>query len=153
MYEARIEPALSTSQALVISYNVNSIANSAGCIPMSWFSNTVTLPKFISVPLAILNPADSTPGDTVIAEAPGYPQVASRDPAQWFNEWNYPDGCPPVPGVTGVEARPRPGAVVLSWPDAGLGVGYHVYIRAPDAADYMLKTTVRFVLATAARPI
>ena len=55
MYEARVVPALSSSNALVISYNVNSIANTAGCIPMSWFTNTVTMPRFISVPLAIFN--------------------------------------------------------------------------------------------------
>ena len=52
MYEARAEPALSTQDTLVISYNVNSEAVTAGCLPMSDFTNTVTLPRFIAVPLA-----------------------------------------------------------------------------------------------------
>ena len=52
MYEARAEPALSTADTLVISYNVNSEAVTTGCVPMSAFTNTVILPRFIAVPLA-----------------------------------------------------------------------------------------------------
>ena len=52
MYEARAEPALSTGTTLVISYNVNSEAVTTGCVPMSTFTNTVILPRFVAVPLA-----------------------------------------------------------------------------------------------------
>ena len=138
MYEARAEPAVSTSRTLVISYNVNSIGNTAGCVPMSWFSNTVTLPRFITVPLTMFSAAPGTAEDKVTAGPSDYPQVAEQDPAQWFDEWDYPDGCPPVPGVTSVRASARPGAVTLSWPGSGLGVGYRVYVRAPGTAGYVL---------------
>ena len=70
MYEARVEPAVSTGRTLVISYNVNSIGNTAGCIPMSWFSNTVTLPRFITVPL------------TMFSAAPARRPLARRPPAR-----------------------------------------------------------------------
>ena len=148
MYEARAEPAVSTSHELVISYNINSIGNTSGCVPMSWFTNTVTLPRFIAVPLTLLSGAGGGP-DVVTAGPPSYPQIAQRAPAQWFNEWNYPaDGCPQVPGVTRVKARPQAGAVALSWPDAGLGVAYRVYLRSPGTTGYTLSTTVSFVLST-----
>jgi hypothetical protein len=157
MYEARVIPAVSTSQALVIAYNVNSLGNTAGCIPMSWFSNTVTLPRFISVPMTMFGAASGNGDLTVLTGPPGYPRIASRDPSQWFDEWDYPDGCPPVPGVRRVKARPRAGAgtgtVSLSWPDAGLGIGYRIYLRPPGAASYVLQSTVRFVLSTTARTI
>lgn len=140
MYEARVIPALSTSRELVIGYNVNSLAITTGCLPMSWFTDTVTQPRFITVPLAMLG--GDRPGDAAGGGAADYPRVVSSDPAQWFDEWDYPDGCPPVPGVTDVQARPRAGAVELSWPSAGLGVGYRVYVLPPGAASYLLKTIV-----------
>jgi hypothetical protein len=161
MYEARVIPAVSTGQALVIAYNVNSLANTAGCIPMSWFTDTVTVPRFISVPTAMLAAAGSAghgSGNlTVTTGPPGYPRIASRDPSQWFDEWDYPDGCPPVPGVRSARARMGTGTVTgtvtLSWPDAGLGVGYRIYLRPPGAAGYALQSTVRFVLPTTAPTI
>ena len=153
MYEARVEPAVSTSRELVISYNVNSIGITTGCIPMSWFTNTVTLPRFIVVPLAMLGGASGGRGAAVTAGPSDYPQVVQHDPGQWFDEWDYSDGCPPVPGVTGVQARPQASAVRLSWHDAGLGVAYRVYVRAPGAAGYVLETTVSYVLSTTTRRI
>jgi hypothetical protein len=173
MYEARAELAVSTSTELVISYNVNSTGITTGCVPMSWFTNTVTQPRFVAVPLALLSgnggpagtaaaadtPAAGTtvaadsPGDAVTAGPPDYPQVADRAPAQWFDEWNYRDGCPPVPGVTSAQARSEAGSVTLSWPDAGLGIGYHVYVRPPGAAGYRLRSTVRYVLSTTTRSV
>jgi hypothetical protein len=158
MYEARVIPAVSTGQALVIAYNVNSLGITGGCIPMSWFTNTVTLPRFLSVPMAMFGAASGSAGRgsggvTVLTGPPGYPQVAARDPSQWSDEWDYPSGCPPVPGVRGVRARTRAGTVTLSWPDAGLGVGYRIYLRPQGAASYVLKSTVSFVLSTTTRTI
>jgi len=141
MYEARAEPVLSTRRTLVISYNVNSIGVTTGCVSMSAFTNTVPQPRFITVPMAMLG--GGRPNGAVQAGPSDYPQVASRDASQWFDEWAEPGGCPPVPGLTYVHARPRSGAVTLSWPDAGLGVRYDVYLLPPGAAGYVRETTVR----------
>jgi len=153
MYEARVVPAVSSGGALVIGYNPNSIAISAGCVPMSWFTNTVTMPRFISVPLAVLGGRRDAAQYAVLTGPSDYPQVASPDPGQWSNVWNYPHGCPPVPGVTGAAARARAGAVVLSWPDAGLGIAYRVYLRPPGAAGYVLATTIAPVLSPLPRVV
>jgi hypothetical protein len=144
MYEARAELAVSTSQALVISYNVNSEAVTTGCVPMSALTNTVTQPRFITVPVSVF---DTTPGtgprDAVQVGASDYPRIVPRDPGQWFNGWSYPAGCPPVPAVTAVHAQTHSGAVTLSWPDAGLGVRYQVYLLKPGSFVYTLVTTAR----------
>jgi hypothetical protein len=149
LYEARVVPASPTGDALVVGYNVNSIASTAGCVPMSWFTDSVTLPRFISVPLTAFGSRGDGREDVVTTGPSDYPRIASRDPSQWFNEWNYPDGCPPVPGVTGVRAQPRPGAVTLSWPSAGLGVAYRVYIQRPNAAGGVGGTAGGTVAGTA----
>jgi hypothetical protein len=146
MYEARAEPVLSTSQALVISYNINSTAVTSGCVSMGAFTNTVTLPRFITVPLSLLG--GGGPAAAVRAGPEDYPRVARHNPSQWFNGWRYPQGCPPVPAVTSVQARARSGAVTLSWPDAGLGVRYQVSVFALGAGGYSQQTTVRSLSAT-----
>jgi hypothetical protein len=130
MYEARAEPDLSTQYTLVISYNVNSEAVDTGCVPMSDFTNTVTLPRFVTVPLAAFgakpvgNSATSGPQDD--------PRIVPQNPSQWFDAWDYPGtGCPPVPALTSVQATPSTGKLTLSWPDAGLGLHYRVYLQGP----------------------
>jgi hypothetical protein len=133
MYEARAEPALSTRDSLVISYNVNSEAVTTGCVPMSAFTNTVTQPRFVTVPLAAFAPgagAGAAPVQAASAVS-RYPRVVPQHPSQWFNSWSYPDGCPPVPGLTAVHASLGADKVTLSWPDAGLGVRYRVYVQGP----------------------
>jgi hypothetical protein len=133
MYEARAEPALSTASTLVISYNVNSEAVTTGCAPMSQFTNTVILPRFIAVPLAAFG-RDPSAARTVRSGPPAYPPIVQRDPSQWFDAWTYPGDCPPVPRVKSVQARPGAGKVTLSWPDAGLNIRYRVYLRGPGPA-------------------
>jgi hypothetical protein len=130
LYEARAEPALSTRDTLVISYNVNSEAVTTGCQPMSDFTNTVTLPRFITVPLAAFG---DHPGGYLARSGPqDDPRIVPRDPSQWFDAWAYPGaGCPPVPGLASVQARPGTGKVTLSWPDAGLSIHYRVYLQGP----------------------
>jgi hypothetical protein len=130
MYEARAELALSTRNTLVISYNINSEAVTTGCAPMSQFTNTVILPRFIAVPLAMFG---HDPGSHITAQSgpPDYPPIMQRDPSQWFDAWTYRDDCPPVPAVVSVQARPGPGRVTLSWPDAGLNITYRVYLTGP----------------------
>ena len=133
LYEARAEPALSTRNSLVISYNVNSEAVTAGCVPMSAFTNTLTLPRFVAVPMSALGDGDSAGAhvDQAKSGAPGYAQIVQQNPSQWFDAWAYPDGCPPVPALASARARPGAGRVTLSWPDAGLRLRYHVYLRGP----------------------
>jgi len=128
MYEARAEPALSSPNALVISYNVNSLAVTAGCVPLSAFTNRVTQPRFLVVPEGIF---ESGRGAAAKSGPSDYPRIVPRDPSQWFDEWKYPDGCPPVPAVTRVRAQPKSGAVTLSWPGVGLGLRYQVTVQGP----------------------
>lgn len=128
MYEARAELALSTSNTLVISYNVNSEAVTAGaCVPLSSYTNTVVQPKFIAIPMSDFTGAR----DQVTIGPSDYPSIVQRDPGQWVDAWNYPGGCPPVPSLTSVQARPKSHAVKLTWPDDGLGMRYRVYLTGP----------------------
>ncbi len=131
LYEARAEPALSSSHTLVISYNVNSEAVTTGCEPMSAFTNTVTLPRFVAVPLAAFGNDAGAQVSQARSGAPDYSRIVARNPSQWFDAWDYPDGCPPVPALASVRARPGAGKVTLSWPDAGLRLRYSVYLQGP----------------------
>jgi hypothetical protein len=148
MYEARAEPALSTGSTLVISYNVNSEAVTAGCAPMSQFTNTVILPRFIAVPMAAFANDPAAPAKDAPAQdaPPDYPPIVQQDPSQWFDAWTYPGDCPPVPRLKPVQARPAPGKVTLSWPDLGLNISYRVYLQGPGnartAATKTTKTTI-----------
>jgi hypothetical protein len=62
---------------------------------------------------------------------PDDPGIARRNPAQWFDSWGLRHGCPHIPAVTSVHASAGSGQVRLSWPDAGLGVRYLVYLQGP----------------------
>ena len=133
MYEARAEPALSAGHELVISYNVNSEGVSTGCRPMALYTNTVTLPRFVTVPLAAFGPGFGRGAQAGSARSgsPDDPGIARQNPAQWFDSWGLRHGCPPIPAVTSVRASAGSGQVRLGWPDAGLGVRYLVYLHAP----------------------
>ncbi len=128
MYEARAEPALSTSQTLVISYNVNSEAVTGACLSMSHFTNAMTQPRFIAVPRAAFTTSAGTAQNLVRAGQPGYPQISQQDPSQWYNAWSFPGGCPPVPGVSRVTAHTGPGTARLTWASAGIGLRYRIYL-------------------------
>jgi hypothetical protein len=142
LYEARVEPALSTRDTLVISYNVNSEAVNTGCVPMSLFTNTVTLPRFIAVPRAAFGDNPGAHGNSARSGPQNDPRIAARNPSQWFDAWDYPGvGCPPVPGLASVQARPGTGKVTLSWPDAGLGIHYRVYLQGPGESGGTPVTT------------
>ena len=131
LYEARAEPALSTRNTLVISYNVNSEAVTTGCVPMSAFTNTLTLPRFVAVPMTAFGDGAAAQANQGRGGPAGYPQIVQQNPSQWFDAWDYQDGCPPVPALASVRARPGAGRVTLSWPDAGLRLRYHVYLQGP----------------------
>jgi hypothetical protein len=144
LYEARAEPALSTRNTLVISYNVNSEAVTTGCAPMSAFTNTLTLPRFVAVPMSAFGDGAGAHANQARSGPTGYPQIVQQNPSQWFDAWNYQDGCPPVPALASVRARPGAGRVTLSWPDAGLRLRYHVFLRGPGKpGDAPVKITQR----------
>jgi hypothetical protein len=145
MYEARAEPALSTRHTVMISYNVNSVAVTAGCVQLAAYTNTVTQPGFIAVPRAEFSasPAARAGRYRVTAGPVAYPPIVSRHPAEWFNGWQYPSGCPPVPANGGLSVRQTAGSVDVGWPAAGLGLRYRVYVRQSGAGGYSLVRTVR----------
>ena len=142
MYEARAEPALSDRGHLMISYNVNSVGVTTGCQPLSSFTDTITRPRFISVPVAAFTGASGSPFTVQSGPSP-YTDVTSKNPSQWFNSWAYPGGCPPVPGLSDVSAQAvGNGTVSLHWQDAGLGLAYRVYQRVAGGSGYRLVNTV-----------
>ena len=144
MYEARAEPALSTGDTLVISYNVNSEGVNTGCVPMAYYTNTVTLPRFVTVPLAAFGPsAQASPVQASPARSgpPNDPGIARRNPGQWFLSWGLRHGCPHIPAVTSVRASAGSGQVRLTWPDAGPGIRYQIYLRRPGESDGSPVTT------------
>jgi hypothetical protein len=139
MYEARAEPALSTSQTLVLSYNVSSVAVNAGCSWLGEVTNSVAQPRFVTVPVSAFA-LDGAPGrDRAVAGPSAYPAITQHDPSQWFSSWAYPGGCPPVRGLANltVYPGPGPGTAALAWADAGLGLMYRVYERGPADAGYV----------------
>jgi len=128
MYEARAEPALSTSKTLVISYNVNSEAVTAACLSIAHFTNAMTQPRFITVPMSAFGGAGRRArGGLGTGAPPNYPAITQQDPSQWFNSWSFADACPPVPAVSDVTAQAGHGEARLSWPSAGIGMRYRVY--------------------------
>jgi len=160
MYEARAEPALSAGHELVISYNVNSEGVNTGCQPMALYTNAVTLPRFVTVPLAAFGPG-SGPGSGRGAQVrsarsgpPDDPGIARRNPAQWFDSWGLRHGCPHLPAVTSVHASASSGQVRLGWPEAGLGVRYLIYLHAPGqpGGDPVARTYRDGVTLTGLRP-
>jgi hypothetical protein len=150
MYGAAAEPALSGRRTLVISYDVSSVAVTAGCVPLFDFTNTILQPRFIAVPLSVFRaagPGDAEhpalPGTGRVAAGPaGYPDITGPDPGQWYDAWSYPGGCPPVPAVRDLTARPAGRSVRVSWLALGRGVSYRVLVRGPGGG-YALVRTVR----------
>jgi len=151
LYEARAEPALSTARTLVISYNVNSQAVTAACLSMSHYTNAMTQPRFIAVPRSAFGPAGPR-GSPAVAAPAHYPAISQRDPAQWFSSFSFPGGCPPVPAVSGVTAssvtvpgRTGPGSAAarLTWPAAGLGLRYRVYLMSASGSYVRVRTVTR----------
>jgi len=139
MYEARAEPALSTGKTLVISYNVNSEAVTAACLSISRFTNAMTQPRFVTVPMSVFGPPGARHGHALGA-APHYPAITQQEPRLWFSAWSYPGGCPPVPGVSGAIARPGTGSATLSWLSAGLGVRYRILGRGASGSYVPVRT-------------
>ena len=119
LYEARAEPALSTSHTLVISYNVNSEAVTTGCTPMSGYTNTVTLPRFIAVPLAVFGPGVGTRGGRACpggeCRTGGLSADRGAEPVAMVRRLELPERLPACarPEVSASPAGRRPGRAEL----------------------------------------
>jgi hypothetical protein len=141
MYEAKAEPALSSRQTLVISYNVNSLAVTAGCIPLTAFTNAVPQPRFIAVHRAVFGAA--TPSTTQLVSAAVDPHearpVAGKYDPRWFDSWKYSDGCPPLRAVRNLAVSHTKGSVTVRWRAAGPGVRYRVYLRSAGGSYALLR--------------
>jgi hypothetical protein len=140
MYEARAEPALSTSRTLVISYNVNSEAVTGACTSLAFYTNAISQPRFIAVPQAAFTAGADPPQRLVRAGPSSYPQITQQAPSLWYNAWSFPDGCPPVPGVSRVTAQTGAGTARLTWPSAGIGLQYQVYVGGGSGGFAQVRT-------------
>jgi hypothetical protein len=141
MYEARAEPALSTKRTLLISYNVNSEAVTAGCVPLSAYTNAVIQPRFIAVPRAEFGAAAGKARPAATANGPpAYPHVIGRQGLKWYDSWKYRGGCPPLRAVSDISVTHTKDQVHLHWPSTGPGVRYRIYLRAPGR-KYILSRT------------
>lgn len=140
IYEARAEPALSTSKTLVISYNMNSEAVTSACASIAWYTNAFIQPRFISVPMSAFAAPKASVQDLVSAANPGFLPIIQDHPDQWFNSWSFSGGCPPVPGLSHLTAHASAGRVRLAWPSAGIDMRYRVYFSAGSQAVENLRT-------------
>lgn len=143
MYEARAEPALSTKNALVISYNVNSEAVTAGCLPLSDFTNAVIQPRFVAVPREDFAAPWTARPSAAMAGPPSYsPALRKHDP-QWFDTWAYHGGCPPLRAVRDISVSHPRKRLEVRWRSSGPGVRYQIYLRAVGASYTLVRTVSR----------
>jgi hypothetical protein len=135
VYDARVMTPLSTNETVVIGYNVNTMAVDTGCRSLNFYTDIFYRPRFITVPAAeFAKRGTQARGVGAGRETPA-PSFVRQHPSQWFNTWNYPEGCPPVPAVPGVTASSTaPGTLSLNWRSAGSDVVYRVY-RRPAGSD------------------
>jgi len=141
MYEARAEPALSTRHTLVISYNVNSLAVTAGCVPLTAFTNAVIQPRFIAAParsLAALHmgapemPPWPSPRATIRLLRAGMTRDGSTS-------WKYSGGCPPLHAVRNIAVTRTKDSILVRWRASGPGVRYRVYLCSPGSTYVLLR--------------
>jgi hypothetical protein len=148
IYDARVLEPLSTEKTIVIGYNVNTVAVNIGCRSLNYYTDVFYRPRFVTVPAAEFARPGGGPGDRARGVQAGrelpYTPLVRQNPGHWYNTWNYPSGCPPVPAVTGVEAvSAEPGTLTLSWRNAGADVSYRVYRRRVGGrASFTLARTV-----------
>jgi hypothetical protein len=142
MYGAQAEPALSSKRMLLISYNVNSLAVTAGCEPLSAFTNSVIQPRFIAVPRAVFGDFVRTARSAAVATgpAPDPPAIGRRVP-RWYDSWKYRGGCPPLRAVTHLAVTRANGRIQVHWAAAGPGVRYLAYLRSGGRPYALLAVT------------
>jgi hypothetical protein len=143
MYEARAEPALSTNSTLMISYNVNSLAVTAGCLPLSDFTNEAIQPRFFAVPRAAFGSAPRSVSPVTAAAGPaGYRPAAGQHDPKWYDTWNYRGGCPPLHAVRHISVAHTSNTIQVHWQTLGPGVRYQIYLSGPSSG-YILVRTVK----------
>src|SRR5260370_27884781 len=101
-------------------YKGNSEGVNTGCRPMALYTNTVTLPRFVTVPLAAFGPAAQARSVWIASVRSGPsddPGIARANPAQWFDTWVLLHRCPLTPPVTSVRANQHTSRVHLLSPD------------------------------------
>ena len=140
MYEARAEPALSTSKTLVISYNVGSEAVTSACEPIADVTNAFSQPRFFAVPTSAFTASNASVQELARGGSLPYPEITQQHPADWFDSLAFPDGCPPVPAVARVRAHTSAGQADLTWPSAGIGMRYRIYVRSGSQGFRYLRT-------------
>jgi hypothetical protein len=107
---------------------VNSEAVTGACLSIAKFTNAMTQPRFITVPMSAFGGGGGRArGGLGTGAPPHYPAITQQDPSKWFNSWSFADACPPVPAVSDVTAQAGHGEARLSWPSAGIGMRYRVY--------------------------
>lgn len=129
IYEARLLPALSTRDRLVIGYSVNSAGVSAGCRNLVTYTDKIYRPRFITVPRSVFTAGRRPAHASVSYDPRPVSNAARRFHGPWHNTWSG-RACPRLRRIVYIGARPgKDGSVTLSWPDAGLDVWYRVSVR------------------------
>ena len=128
IYEARLIPALSTRDRLVIGYSVNSAGVSAGCRNLVTYDDKIYRPRFITVPRSVFT-TGRTGGQGVSYDPRQVSDAARKYYGQWHDTWSG-TACPKLKRIVYIGAQPgEDGSVTLSWPSTGLDVWYHVWVR------------------------
>jgi hypothetical protein len=140
MYEARAEPALSTKSTLIISYNVNSLAVTAGCLSLSDFTNEAIQPRFFAVPRRAFGAVPRSAGPVTAAAGPAVYMPSGRRAPKWYYSWNYRGGCPPMHAVRHISVTHTGHTVALRWQSLGAGVRYQIFLGGPGSGYVLIRT-------------
>lgn len=126
IYEARLIPALSTPDRLVIGYSMNSAGVSAGCRSIVSYTDTIYRPRFITVPRSVFTTGRS--GNVTYDPRP-VSNVAGTHRGPWHDTWSG-QTCPALKRIVYIGVQPgKDGSVTLSWPSSGQDVWYRVSVR------------------------
>jgi len=138
IYDAMAVPTLSSPRTLLISYDENTLAVTAGCLSLSAFTNAVVQPRFISVPMTAFHAgAGQAPAVAAVAGPTSDPFAASKHQPQWFDSWSYRGGCPPLRPVGGITVSNGR----VAWRPSGPGVRYQVYLSQAGGKSALVRTT------------
>jgi hypothetical protein len=140
MYLVQAEPTISTKRTLLISYNVTSLAVTAGCVPLSAFTNAAIQPRFVAVPWADFGATPGQARPTATAGPSAYPLTAGTPDPHWYDSWTYRGGCPPLQAVGDLSVTHAKDLIRISWHAAGPGVKYQIYLRSPGTSYVLLRT-------------
>jgi len=128
IYEARLIPALSTHDRLVIGYSMNTAGVSAGCRSLVSYTDAIYRPRFITVPVSVFT--TGRVGDQAVAYDPRpVSNVTRKYRGPWHDTWSG-STCPKLDRIVYIGAQPgKDGRVTLSWPSSGQDVWYRVSVR------------------------